>query len=581
MSQFLAAIETPGRPDIDTPGVSANSAPIEKKAGIGQAGYAGADRVGRELLTWRPSIRSADDVLSPSDKLTLDARARDLIRNNGQVLGAMNTHKDSIVGAQYRLNLKPNLRILGLDEVWEEEFQAEIEALFTTYCESEMRWIDSTRMNSFTDLIRLSVGCFFSGGEVLAQMQYLGGRPFNTCVQMIDADRLCNPYDKPDSKTLRRGIEKDKYGAPLAAHIRSSHPRDLSIGAQTYRWDRVKFWTGFGRANIIHIIDQSRPEQTRGIAEMASILKETRMGKKFNEISLQNAIVQATYAAAIESELPSTMAYEMIGADEGGGNSFVNAAVEYLAAVAEYSRGGRNIEIDGVKIPHLMPGSKLNMMPAGAAGGVGQDYGASLDRHVSTGLGISYEEFTNDFSKTNYSGYRGAVNKTQRGMRTRKRVVADRMANMILMSFMEEVIVKGLVTSMPKNAPNFYDGVNREAYCRATWIGASAGQTDEMKETQAAIMRIEANLSTIEIESARLGYDFREVFKQRGREKKIQKEEDILPEVLAPTKPGTLSSKRGSKQPTDEKEAAYLDGRIDQDGFDEDGNKPFDDGFGD
>lgn len=582
MSDSTAIVEFLGRPETNTPGVAATGHAPTKNAGLGQAGYDGADRMGKELMTWRPALRSADDTMTPSDKLMLDGRSRDILRNSGPMQGALSTHKDSIVGAQYRLNLKPNIRVLGLDETWEEEFQAEVEALFSVWAESEFRWVDTTRTNTFTDLIRLSVGCFFTGGEVLAQMQYLGGRPFRTCVQMIDADRLSNPNDTMDTKFLRRGIEKDRYGAPIAAHIRSSHPRDSVIGAQPYKWDRIKFWTAFGRANIIHIIDQQRPEQTRGVSELVAVLKESRMGKKFNEISLQNAIVQATYAAAIESELPSNMAFEMIGAESGEGNTYSEQALAYLNTVAEFTRGGRNIEIDGVKVPHLFPGSKLNMMPAGTAGGVGQDYAASLDRHISTAIGISYEEFTNDFSKTNYSGYRGAVNKTGKFMRSRKRIVADRMANMILMGFIEEGIVNRRFSTMPRNAPNFYDGLNREAYCNATWIGASAGQVDEMKETQAAIMRIEANLSTIEIESARLGYDFREVFKQRGREKKMQKAEDILPDVLAPTKPGTLSSKRGSKKPAEsEKDAAYKAGIIDQDGFDEDGNKPFDDGFGD
>lgn len=583
MSDGTPTVEFLGRPD-NNPGVAATGQPMTKNAGLGQAGYDGADRLGKELLTWRPRISTADDTMTPSDKLLLDGRARDVLRNSGPMQGALATHKDSIVGAQYRLNLRPNIKILRLDEVWAEEFQEEVESLFTAWAESEMRWVDTTRTNTFTDLIRLAIGCFFSGGEVLAQMQYLNGRPFSTCVQMIDADRLSNPNDAMDTKFLRRGIERDRFGAPIAAHIRSSHPRDTVMGAQPYKWDRIKFWTGFGRTNILHMIDQQRPEQSRGVSDLASILKESRMGKKFNEISLQNAIVQATYAAAIESELPSQMAFEMIGAnDTGDGASFPEQAMAMLSAIAEYTRGGKNIEIDGVKVPHLFPGSKLNMMPAGAAGGVGQDYGAALDRHMSTAIGISYEEYTNDFTKTNYSGYRGAVNKTGKFMRSRKRIVADRMANCILTSWLEEAIVNRRITSMPNNAPDFYEGMNKEAYCQATWIGASAGQVDEMKETQAAIMRIESGISTYEIETSRLGYDFRDIFKQKSREKKMMKALDILPEPgeLSPTKPGTLSSKRGKTQPADDKEAAYRAGAIDQDGNDEDGNRPFDDGFGD
>ena len=63
----------------------------------------------------------------------------------------------------------------------------------------------------------------------------------------------------------------------------------------------------------------------------------------------------------------------------------------------------------------------------------------------------------------------------------------------------------------------------KEAYCACTWIGASRGQIDELKETQAAILRIKSGLSTYEIESAKLGNDYREIFEQRAREEGIIK----------------------------------------------------------
>ena len=63
----------------------------------------------------------------------------------------------------------------------------------------------------------------------------------------------------------------------------------------------------------------------------------------------------------------------------------------------------------------------------------------------------------------------------------------------------------------------------KEAYTKCSWIGASRGQIDELKETQAAILRIKSGLSTYEIEVAKLGLDFREVFTQRAREEKLIK----------------------------------------------------------
>lgn len=565
MSAQPSHLTSPRRPDSEGPGVTVNGQPI-KNAGMGGA-YEGADRLGRELGTWSPKIRTADGSLGRNDKLVLDGRGRDILRNSGQMQGACYVHKDSIVGAQYRLNANPNRLILGLDEVWAEEFQSEAEAKFTTWAESESCWADAARTNTLTALIRLGIGCYFSGGEVLATAEWIksGGSPFATCLQMIDADRLCNPRDAEDTKYLRRGIERNRHNAPIAAHIRMAHPRDLLALQDANTWKRVPIRKPWGRLQVLHILEQTRPEQSRGIADMVAVLKESRMAKSFHEVSLQNAIVQASYAAAIESELPPQMAFESIGAVEGSSN-YTSEAMSLLGAIAEYSRGGRNLEIDGVKIPHLFPGSKLKMLPAGTVGGVGQSFEESLNRYISAGLGVSYEEYTHDYTKTNYSSSRAAANNTRRFMQSRKRHVADRIANAVYSLWLEEAISEGHITSMPRKAPDFYEGMNKDAYCRASWIGASTGQVDEMKETQAAVLRIKSGLSTYETECAKLGTDFREVFEQAAREKS-RMDALGLEFDTTPTKGGTLSAERSkkAKAPADEEQASA----------------PFDDGFGD
>jgi capsid protein len=60
-----------------------------------------------------------------------------------------------------------------------------------------------------------------------------------------------------------------------------------------------------------------------------------------------------------------------------------------------------------------------------------------------------------------------------------------------------------------------------------SWIGASRGQIDELKETQAAVLRIKYGLSTHEDELARLGKDYRKVYAQLEREAKERDERGI------------------------------------------------------
>lgn len=514
---------------IDGPATAVQALPTESAIGAFDA----ARRFDDGLTAWSPALRSADlDMLG--DKPLIDARTRDVSRNDAYIASGAQLHKDSIVGAAYLLNSKPAHKVLGLDETWAEEFQQEVEEKFTLYAESPRNWMDAQRVNTFTDLVRLAVGTFCVSGEFLASVEWLrdAGRPFNTAIQPIELDRLSNPYGQMDDKYLRRGIAKNDFGAPVGYWIQVAHPTDFTVQDDTYRWKYVPATKPWGRTQIIHIFEQQRPEQTRGISQMVAALKEIRITKKFRDITLANAVLNATYAASIESELPDQVVFDQLGAGRGGsiGEAITSYGTAYLGAVSKFAGGGKGLFLDGVRIPHFFPGTKLQLRPAGTPGGVGTDFEKSLLRYIAANLGVSYEQLSKDYSETNYSSARAGVNETEKYMASRKRKAADGVANAGYMLWLEEAINKKQITSMPRRAPSWYEGLNAEAYSQCEWIGASKGQIDELKETQAAVLRLKWGLSTQEKEVARFGGDWRKVNAQREREMKDQKARGLVVE---------------------------------------------------
>ncbi|WP_218075172.1 phage portal protein, partial [Escherichia coli] len=76
-------------------------------------GYSGGGSgFGGQLAEWLPAPESADVALLPSIQLG-NARADDLVRNNGIAANAVEIHKDHIVGHMFRLSYRPNWRWLG------------------------------------------------------------------------------------------------------------------------------------------------------------------------------------------------------------------------------------------------------------------------------------------------------------------------------------------------------------------------------------------------------------------------------------------------------------------------------------
>lgn len=173
-------------------------------------GLQGAERASRETMRWQPTMRSPDQVINYAKPMA-DARGRDMVQNDGYAMGAVNVHKDSIVGANYRLNAQPNWKIIGADEKWAEEFQQYYEARFNLLAESEHCWLDAAGVNTFTGMIRLAVGGFVFTGEALATAEWKrgAGRPCKTAIQLVSPDRLCNPDGMPDDRQWRRGVRKD------------------------------------------------------------------------------------------------------------------------------------------------------------------------------------------------------------------------------------------------------------------------------------------------------------------------------------------------------------------------------------
>ena len=494
----------------------------------------------RDMALWQPTNRSADSEILPN-KRTADARVKDTLRNDAFVRSGITLHQDNIVGAMFMLNAKPAVRtLLGKeDDKFEEEFQQEVEEKFTLWAESPENWVDAARRMTFTEMVRQAVGTYLGLGEYLYTVEWTRDdaerRPFNTALRAIDLDRLSTPMTKLSEPYIVGGVEVSKRHVPTGYYIRKAHSTEY-LRAESYDWAYVPARKPWGRLQVIHGFEQQRPNQTRGISDMVAALKEMRQTKQFRDTVLQNAVVNATYAATIESDLDPAAIFERLG----GGNlgyEEIDAAVtnymgSYMGAVAKYVGDKKQFQIGGVRIPHLPPGSKLQMRGAGQGGPLGSDFEKSLLRYIAANLGVSYEQLSKDYSATNYSSARAAMTETWKFMQSRKRLVADRFATHIYRLWLEEVLNKGGIDSLPNslkrtNGDFMYAGLAMDAISRCEWIGASRGQIDELKETQAAVLRLKMGLSTYEDEMARLGKDWRAAVKQVSREKALFEDYDV------------------------------------------------------
>lgn len=518
--------------------------------------YEGATRLSEALASYQPKTRSADMDIAPAKRLA-DARSRDLSRNDAYVRSGVTLRKDNIVGSYFMLNAQPNsFQLFGKeDPKWEEEFQEEVEEKFAAFTESPRNWIDASGHNTLTQLVRLAIEQHTIHGEVLASVEWLRGsrRPFHTAIQMIDVDRLSTPPEQSANPNIVMGVELGSiWHEPVAYHFRKAHPSDWST-PNSYQWRRVPKELSWGRLQMIHIFEQHRPAQTRGIGTMISAIPEMKMSRQFREIVLQNAILNATFAATIESDaLDAQSIFQALGGENFGPeeiqNTLMNHAHAYYGMINNTVGDSRNLHMGGVKIPFLPPGTKLNLQGAGQGGPLGSEFESSLHRAMATAFGLSYEQWSKDYSKTNYSSYKGAMTETYKAMASIKKGVADTFATWVYRLWLEEALNQGQITSIRRNMPSWYEGQNEDWYADCDWVGASRGQVDEVKETEAAVLRIDNGLSDLKTENARLGRDWRKGLRQMKREMEWKEFYGVMQEEKMKEAASTTAPKKDAKK---------------------------------
>ena len=501
-------------------------APAPRDGAFGS--YDAADRH-QKFVNWAPAVRHADGDLLPVKKI-LDDRSIDMARNDGLVAGGVTLHKDHIVGARFMLAAKPATRLVrgGDDEVWEREFQEEVETLFSLWADSPPCWPDAGGRNTLTDLTRLAVGSMSSTGEILAVSEWLSdyGRPMQTATMILDPARLKSPADKLGNSELRAGVERDRRGAPIAYHILDRPPGGFSSGNGFAESRRVMARKPSGRIQVFHAFEQLRPDQSRGVAAMVTALSEMRMWKQFSHIELERAAMAAMYATTLETDAPPDVVYQLLGAEAK--NPLITATADHLDIMTNYMDGSKNLHVNGVKVPALPLGTSLKIQGTQTESPVGSELEASFLRRIAASFGLTYEQFSRDLSRTNYSSIRAGLGESLLHMQALKRRSGARFATYVYQLWFEEAVARGLLTTVTQSVDELRHGMLFEALTACDWIGSALAQVDPLKETQAAMLRIRGGLSSYEIESRVLGTDWASNAKQRAREHETFKKLGIV-----------------------------------------------------
>ena len=532
LQSYEKALSTPAAGGASKPQGSPSSDCMPGAAGPnGASGYRGANKEKREIASWRPENISADEAILPGKDLS-ESRARDLIRNNGFASGALDSAKDRIVGSRYKLNLQPNYIELGISFEEAQKWARMVEAKFHSYADDPDCWIDAARTRTFTQMIRDAEAGRSVSGESIRTREWREDNPgLKTCFLSIEPARISTPtnidgFDPTDD--IREGVELGRYGDPIAYHLRSKHPSDLTrLGGTRLglfdedTWQRITRLNSFGYQNVFHIYEHvEEGHQTRGISRFAPILQQFKMLARYEDAALEAAIISAIYTFFVKSKLPDQ---EIFAALQGADFQ------EKMAELIEYQQAqkdGKDLTVDGQQVVHLMPDEDLQAIkPEHPIAGF-ETFEAAMHRHMAKAVGDSYENFTGDYSKTTYSSARMSSNNNWQHIESRRESGASKDATNIMRAVVDEMVLYGHI-DLPEGVTNYAD--SRAALTQCKWIGAGKPIVDEVKSANANKIKLETGETTLRDICAEQGKDWEDIIRQRARERAFAK--DIADEM--------------------------------------------------
>lgn len=487
-------------------------------------GYNAARKDRRQTKYWQTSEGSANAVTLP-DLPTLRDRSRDLIRNAPIAAGAVNTVVTNVVGTglmvQSRIDRDVLTGVLGQTEEDLDAFERAAEREFRLWAESQN--CDSSRTQNFAGLQDLALRSTLESGDVFILKTFIErpGSPLATTLQVIEADRICNPDGKTDTPYLSGGVEIDTYGAPIAYHVLKAHPGDV-IDKRSRESLRV---VAYGRDNtrqMLHLFTRLRPGLVRGVPYMAPVIESLKQLDKYTEAEIMAAVISAMFTVFVKSEDPD-------------GLSSMNEA----SAGVTKGRDDDEFRLGSGAILDLMPYESIEIADPKRPNQAFDPFMQAILRQVGVALEIPFEILIKHFTAS-YSAAQAALVEAWKFFRARRQWLACMFCQPVYEAVITEAVARGRL-----KAPGFFaDPLIRAAYLGSDWIGPPRGQIDQLKETNAARERVNMGISTLAEETAALtGGDWEKKHEQRAKERRRRVEDGLEGAMDQPAPPDPETQK--------------------------------------
>lgn len=442
-------------------------------------GYTGARTDRAALAKWRTAAGSPNtDIIG--DLPTLRARSRDQMRNAPIAVGALNINNSHSVGTGLSCNPAINAAILRMSQEEADAWNLTTKARFDAYAASKDCTLDrSCNLYQAQSLVHRS---WRESGDHFVNLPLIERAGFSEflVLELIEADRVCNPDRKADTDTLVDGIELDPVtGETVRVHVAKHHPGDRLV-KNTWTPLHVRGKTS-GRRNVLHVFKPLRPGQRRGVPWIAPIIEPLRQLSQYTDAELKAAVDSAitSFFTKMDPE-----AFDDLF-NEQGKEQYLKDSLDWDGKIA-----GDN------QVVNLLPGEEVQNFTPGRPNPQFDPFVQAILRQIGVALEIPFEVLVMHF-QSSYTAARGALLMAWKFFRMERDLIVTELCQPVYEEWLANEVRQGRIS-----APGFFaDPLVRAAWSGAVWTGDGPGSVDPLKEVQAAKGRVDMGISTLETES--------------------------------------------------------------------------------
>lgn len=422
-----------------------------------------AAATGRRTQGWKRSAGDANSAMAGSLSRIREV-ARDLVRNNGHAESALTTICDHVVG--WAIVAKPDPANARAGKLW-------AQWAGTTEC-------DADGQQDMPGLQKLVLRTVAESGECLVRRRFRrpeDGLSIPMQLQVLEPDYLDTNRTgiiTPNGGRIVHGVEFDPLGRRAAYWLFPEHPGSVfPVALAASR--RIP------AESVLHVFKKDRASQIRGMSWFAPVLLKFKDYDEFDDATLMKQKIAACLAV---------LTSDPEGAQIGLGTT-------------------DDTQIPG--IDSLEPGMIANLPPGRTITVVDPpsvrdyaDYSRATLRTIATGLGVSYEDLTGDYSAVNFSSARMArLRHWSRVEDWRWRLLIPQFCDPVWSWAMEVAGIFGL-TSAP----------------RATWTAPPMPMIEPDKEGLAYQRNIRTGIMTLSEAIRERGYDPKELLAEMASDNK-------------------------------------------------------------